>query len=135
VLPVVTAGGCAGTLLYFRAVRSTALAARGAVVRIGPGWTNVLAPFSVYDAGRRRTATTRPDTQRTPAAPRSLPGQDHSLALDFPFELAQEGLPVQLTRSKRGRCCVLGGRGESCHKLPATVLSDSGGIRIRRSWC
>ncbi len=43
--------------------RCAALAARGAVVRIGSGWTNVLARPSVYDAARRWTATqiaTRP---------------------------------------------------------------------------
>ena len=39
---MVVAGGCQGTLLYFRAVRSTALAAPGAMVRIGSGWTNVV---------------------------------------------------------------------------------------------
>jgi hypothetical protein len=39
---VVAAGGYAGTLLYFRAVRSTVLAARVACVRIGSSWTDVL---------------------------------------------------------------------------------------------
>ena len=36
---------------------STALAARGAVVRIGSGWTNVLAGSSMYEVAPYGTAT------------------------------------------------------------------------------
>jgi len=57
VLPVVLAGGCEGTLLYFRAVRCAALAARVAAVRIGSSWTNVFDGSAVNDAARWWTAT------------------------------------------------------------------------------